>query len=123
LAVVAGKGARDGAGNGYGEKSQGLSCALWFVLQKSREEGGSGEVRRWWRPRFSLFFFLPREGAAAERGTRLGLGFFYFCFPPQNFSAPPPFKFYCRLIYIELFFSFLFFSFLNFDFSHFFVFF
>jgi len=37
LAVVAGKGARDGAGNGYGEKSQGLSCALWFVLQKSRE--------------------------------------------------------------------------------------
>jgi hypothetical protein len=40
LAVVAGKGARDGAGNGYGEKSQGLSCALWFVLQKSVENRG-----------------------------------------------------------------------------------
>ena len=40
-----------------------------------------------------VFFFLPREGAAALRGTRLGLGFFYFCFPPQNFSAPPPLNF------------------------------
>jgi len=37
LAIVAGKGARDGAGTGFGEKSQGLSCALWFVLQKSGE--------------------------------------------------------------------------------------
>jgi hypothetical protein len=115
LAVVAGKGARDGAGNGYGEKSQGLSCALWFVLQKSREWGGGGDLVREGDGGglgSLCFFFLPREGAAAERGTSLGLGFFYFCFPSQNFSPPPPFKFYCRLIYIELFFSFLFFSFL-----------
>jgi hypothetical protein len=69
-------------------------------LVREGDGGGLGSL---------CFFFLPREGAAAERGTSLGLGFFYFCFPSQNFSPPPPFKFYCRLIYIELFFSFLFF--------------
>lgn len=40
LAVVEGRGDGDGAGNGYGEESQRVSCALWFVLQKSAENRG-----------------------------------------------------------------------------------
>jgi len=88
LAIVAGKGARDGAGTGFGEKSQGLSCALWFVLQKSGERGGDLMREGDGGGLNSLcFLFLPREGAAAERGTSLGLGFFSSCFP--HFSPPP----------------------------------
>jgi hypothetical protein len=90
LAVVAGKGARDGAGNGYGEKSQGLSCALWFVLQKSREEGGSGEVRRWWRPRFSLFFFFAKGGGSRRERNQIRFRVLLLLFSPSKFFSASP---------------------------------
>jgi hypothetical protein len=61
-----------------------------FCKSQGRGGRGSGEGRRWWRPRFSLFFFFAKGGGSRRERNQFRFRVLLLLFSLSKFFSASP---------------------------------